>query len=97
MLARGANPQTIENEHRVQFGMFNALREAISAAREKERLESLFGQLLEHSNVHFMSEQLLMPLHDYPEYEARCGQTVRESCNRVCGGLTRSVTNSKGR
>ena len=60
----------MEAEHRVQLELLQGLQEALAGGGE-DRTESAarLKQLLEYSEAHFLSEQLLMRLHAYPAYE----------------------------
>ncbi len=60
----------IEAEHRIQLGLLRAFRETLERG-EAQRAESgvLLRQLLEYSEAHFLSEQLLMRQYAYPGYE----------------------------
>ena len=60
----------IDSEHRVQIGLMDALEQAVREGRKGARIDELLERLLDYSRVHFLSEQLLMRLHAYPDYEA---------------------------
>lgn len=59
----------MEGEHRVQLELLRALKEALGRSEERAAASALLAQLLEYSDAHFLSEQLLMRLHAYPAYE----------------------------
>jgi hemerythrin len=59
----------IDAEHRVQIGLVRALCDAIRLGADAEQRRQILEQLIEYSAVHFMSEQLLMRLCSYPEYD----------------------------
>ena len=59
----------IDSEHRVQIGLMDALEQAVREGRKGARIDELLERLLDYSRVHFLSEQLLMRLHAYPDYE----------------------------
>jgi hemerythrin len=59
----------VETEHRFQLDLLRALREALGRGEDRAATSALLGQLLEYSDAHFLSEQLLMRLHAYPAYE----------------------------
>jgi hemerythrin-like metal-binding protein len=59
----------VEAEHRVQLDLLRALKEAVEKGADPSSTSVLLGQLLEYSDGHFLSEQLLMRLHAYPAYE----------------------------
>ena len=60
----------MDAEHQVELALLDALHEAVSRDLGPNRVAEVLEQLLEHTNVHFMSEQLLMRLTAYPHYEA---------------------------
>lgn len=60
---------TIEEEHRVQFALIRALQQAVDAGEERETVEALLQQLIDFSEAHFLSEELLMRLASYDEYD----------------------------
>jgi hemerythrin-like metal-binding protein len=59
----------VEAEHQVQLGLVRALREALEAGGDRAGTSRLLRQLLDYSDAHFLSEQLLMRLYAYPAYE----------------------------
>jgi hemerythrin-like metal-binding protein len=60
----------VEAEHRVQLDLVRALRETLTRGDEDRTASSdLLRQLLDYSEAHFLSEQLLMRLYAYPAYE----------------------------
>lgn len=59
----------MEAEHGVQKELLRALKEALVEGRDRSSTTALLKQLLEYSDAHFLSEQLLMRLHAYPAYE----------------------------
>jgi hemerythrin len=60
----------VEAEHRVQLGLLRALRQALERGDADRSISgALARQLLEYSEVHFLSEQLLMRLYAYPGYD----------------------------
>jgi hemerythrin len=60
----------MEAEHRAELQLLDALSEAVTGPAGDERVKDLLRQLLEHTNLHFLSEQLLMRLTAYPGLEA---------------------------
>jgi len=61
--------KTIDNEHSVQLGMLNALCEAIEKGETAEKVHEILNQLISYSELHFMSEELLMRMYAYPDYD----------------------------
>jgi hemerythrin len=60
----------VEAEHRVQLDLVRALRESLARGDgERSASADLLRQLLDYSEAHFLSEQLLMRLYAYPAYE----------------------------
>lgn len=69
----GGNPaqagrDEIDAEHHVQVGLLYALREAVTHG-QAENAEDLLDRLVDYSTMHFASEQLLMRLYQYDEFE----------------------------
>jgi hemerythrin len=57
-------------EHHVQLELLHALQEAVARGDEDRSTSgSILRQLLDYSEAHFLSEQLLMRLYAYPGYE----------------------------
>ena len=60
----------VSAEHRVQIELLHALQEALARGDEDRTTSGeLLKQLLDYSEAHFLSEQLLMRLYAYPGYE----------------------------
>lgn len=60
---------TIDREHAMQVGLLDLLGQAIADGKpDSEKLEIL-DQLLSFSDVHFMSEQLMMRQYSYEGYD----------------------------
>jgi hemerythrin-like metal-binding protein len=59
----------VEAEHRVQLDLVRALREALEKGEDLSSTSALLRQVLDYSDAHFLSEQLLMRLYAYPAYE----------------------------
>jgi hemerythrin len=62
------NP-TMDGEHRVQVGLIRALCDAVRSGSKDTEVGAILDQLTEYSSVHFMSEELLMRLASYDDYE----------------------------
>jgi len=84
----------MDAEHSVELALMDALHDAVARDLGPNRVREILDQLLEHSNVHFMSEQLLMRLTAYPQYEAHALEhdelmaRARALQNRVAGAGT---------
>jgi hemerythrin len=59
----------IDGEHQVQVGLVRALCDAIRTGADAGQTREILEQAVEYSAVHFMSEQLLMRLCSYPDYD----------------------------
>ncbi len=59
----------IDAEHRVQLGLIDALRDAVRQGDKRAVVGEILDQLIAYSELHFVSEQLLMRLYAYPDYE----------------------------
>ena len=59
----------IDNEHRIQLGMLKALCDAVEAGEPAEKIHEILEQLTAYSELHFTSEELLMRLYAYPDYD----------------------------
>ena len=60
---------TIHNEHAVQIKLLRAVEEGVAGDLGSGELAELVTQLFEYTKVHFLSEQLLMRMHGYPDYQ----------------------------
>ena len=63
------NANSIDNEHRVQLGMLKALCDAVEEGGPAEKINEILNQLTAYSELHFMSEELLMRMYAYPDYD----------------------------
>ena len=61
---------TMDREHAGQLSMFNDLKNAVRSGADDRLVYALLDELVEHSNLHFLSEQLAMKLHAYEAYES---------------------------
>ncbi|MCM3900073.1 MAG: hemerythrin family protein [Pyrinomonadaceae bacterium] len=61
---------SMEREHAGQLSLFNDLKAAIRSGADDSLVYALLQELLEHTNLHFLSEQLAMKLHAYEAYES---------------------------
>jgi len=56
----------LDAEHQGQVRLLLDIEEELSAAADRTRAGVLLDRLIEYSNIHFMSEQVLMREHAYP-------------------------------
>lgn len=66
--------ETMDNEHSVQLQLIDAIEKGLQAGKPKNELLPVFEHLADFTGVHFLSEELLMRLHSYPDYEQHCDQ-----------------------
>ena len=60
---------SIDNEHRIQIGLLNALYDAVNNKNPASEVNQILNQLTTYSELHFMSEELLMRMYAYPDYD----------------------------
>ena len=70
-----SNTQT-DHEHEIQLGLLQALCTAARENRDAEEVAEVLEQLMAYSEAHFTSEELLMRLKSYGEYEDPLGDHV---------------------
>jgi hemerythrin len=63
-----ANDAT-DREHQVQLELLQKLCQAIDTGLNASTVNELLGELISYSEVHFMSEELLMRMKSYDDYE----------------------------
>lgn len=61
---------SMDQEHLGQLGLLNDLKAAVRSGAPDSVVYALLNELVEHTNLHFLSEQLLMRLHAYEAYES---------------------------
>ena len=61
---------SMEREHAGQLRLFNDLEAAVRAGADDSKVYALLDELVEHTNLHFLSEQLAMQLHAYEASES---------------------------
>jgi hemerythrin-like metal-binding protein len=88
----GTGVPSIDTEHRLQVSLVNALDELLRRRTEPELVRKTLGQLVDFTSVHFLSEELMMRLHAYPQHDAhklehgRLTDQVAEIKNKVEAG-----------
>jgi len=63
-----AGRSEMDGEHHIQLSLLYALREAVDASRDDD-VHDILERLIDYSKMHFASEQLLMRLYQYGDYE----------------------------
>ena len=59
----------LDDQHKNLIGMVQALHEAMREGRGKQELNKIFAGLVTYTASHFASEERLMKMHGYPEYQ----------------------------
>lgn len=60
----------MDREHAGQLNLLNDLKAAVRGGAPDNLVYALMDELVEHTNLHFLSEQLTMKLHAYEAYES---------------------------
>ncbi len=58
-----------DREHQVQLDLLQALYSAVNASRDAAAVAEILDHLIAYSEAHFMSEELLMRMKSYDDYE----------------------------
>lgn len=61
---------SMDREHSGQLSLLNDLKAAVRSGADDGLVYALLNELVEHTNLHFLSEQLAMRLHAYEAYES---------------------------
>jgi hemerythrin len=64
-----AGQDEMDGEHRIQVGLITALERALEERAPVDDIRSLVQQLLDFTDIHFMSEQVLMRFAAYPDLQ----------------------------
>ena len=75
MLSKAADSSPLQDahvmqgEHDEQIKLLSAFGDAVSRQQSMAELEEICKQLMDYTSTHFLSEQLLMRMYAYPDYE----------------------------
>jgi hemerythrin len=69
--------QTIDAEHDLQMQLLDSLAQALERGGDFAPTRYILEQFIEFSDMHFLSEQLVMRLHGYPAYETHLEEHTR--------------------
>src|SRR5262245_2790372 len=72
-----ADASIVDQEHNAQLILLDALETAIRDDHEHADLYAAFQRLVEHTNLHFLSEQLSMREHAYDAYQTHVEEHER--------------------
>ena len=73
---RQSNDRT-DGEHQIQLEMLSALCRAVRANTPATEVGEILQQLVAYSEAHFMSEELLMRLNSYDDYDDHVSDHMR--------------------
>ena len=59
----------IDDQHKKLVGFLNELYDAMKAGKGKDALDTVLVGLVEYTKTHFATEESMMKLHKYPDYE----------------------------
>jgi hemerythrin-like metal-binding protein len=62
--------ESMDAEHRLLVSLVNALDELVRQGQEASLVAKTAGQLVSFTNVHFLSEELMMRIYAYPQHDA---------------------------
>lgn len=68
---------TIDAEHDLQMQLLDALALALDKRSDFSSIRYVLEQFIEFSDMHFLSEQLVMRLHGYPAYQPHLEEHTR--------------------
>jgi hemerythrin len=60
----------MDREHAGQLNLLNDIKAAVRGGAPDSLVYALLDDLVKHTNLHFLSEQLAMKLHAYEAYES---------------------------
>jgi hemerythrin len=69
--------KTIDAEHDLQMQLLESLCESLERRGDFSPTRYILEQFIEFSDMHFLSEQLVMRLHNYPAYEPHLEEHTR--------------------
>ncbi len=73
----GTGVDSMDTEHRLQVSLVNALEELVRQGKDAELATRTLTQLVDFTNVHFLSEELMMRLYAYPQHDAHKAEHAR--------------------
>src|SRR5689334_25414264 len=85
----GTGVDSMDAEHRLQVSLVNAIEELVRSGKDAELTGKTAAQLVDFTNVHFLSEELMMRLYSYPQHDAHKIEHAR--LIEQVGGIQRQV------
>jgi hemerythrin-like metal-binding protein len=88
---------SMDLEHLAQLAMLNDIKAAVRGGVPDSMVYALLDELVEKSNLHFLSEQLVMKLHAYEAYESHLleHQRLLAELKDLKRNLTEGAANAK--
>jgi len=89
---------SMDREHASQLNLLSDLKAAVRGGAPDSLVYALLNDLVEHTNLHFLSEQLAMKLHAYEAYESHLlehGRLLVEVQNLKSGLATGTATDKQ--
>lgn len=68
---------SVDAEHDVQMQLLDSLSQKLEDGADFASAKHILEQFIEFSDMHFLSEQLVMRLHSYPAYEIHLMEHTR--------------------
>ena len=68
---------SIDAEHELQMQLLDTLSQTLAKGGDFSPTRHILEQFIEFSDMHFLSEQLIMRLNNYPAYEAHLEEHTR--------------------
>ena len=62
--------ENVTVEHDIQLQLLGAVEQAVRQGIDVDDVMALLDQLIEYTNVHFHSEEMMMRLYAFPQYDA---------------------------
>ncbi|MFH0998828.1 MAG: bacteriohemerythrin [Pseudomonadota bacterium] len=60
----------IDSQHKVLVSFLNELYDSMKAGKGKDTLDTVLKSLVDYTKTHFATEESLLKLYKYPDYEA---------------------------
>jgi hemerythrin len=68
---------SVDSEHDLQMQLLDSLAQTLAQGGDFSPAKHVLEQFIEFSDMHFLSEQLVMRLHNYPAYEIHLEEHTR--------------------
>lgn len=61
--------RSLDSEHHMQMGLLDAFSRAVDTRLSRDVVDEILDRLVDYTQMHFSSEQLLMRLYQYPQFQ----------------------------